>query len=95
MSDSEVGIRQLVHIDALGPQVSLGHLDLVHQLGIGLGCVAEGEQAEAQTEEEPGAKGYEGPKGKLLFFLTVSFSSGGCWARVSGLDWTGLDRQTG
>ena len=55
----------LININALGLQVGPGKLDLLHQLGVRLGCVAESEHAPAEAEEEPGAERDEGPEGEL------------------------------
>ena len=41
-----LSLSQSIHIHALGAQIGLGQLDLVHQFGVGLGGVAEGEEAE-------------------------------------------------
>ena len=64
----------LVHIDALRPQIRLGQLDLLHQLGVRVGRVAEGQHAPAEAEEQPGAERDEEPEGKLFFlcFTLVS-----------------------
>lgn len=55
----------LVDIDAQFPQVGLGQLDLAHQLLVGGGYVVEGHDVPAESEEEVGAEGDEGPEGKL------------------------------
>ena len=55
----------LVNINTLGPQISLGQLDLLHQLGVRVGRVAEGEHAPAEADEQPGAERDEEPEGEL------------------------------
>ncbi len=59
----------LVHIDALSPQIRLSQLDLLHQLGVGIGCVAEGEHAPAEAEKEPGSESDESPEGDLVLWF--------------------------
>jgi hypothetical protein len=54
-----------INIDALRPQVRLCLLNLVHQLGVRVGCVTEGEHSPAEAEEKPGAERDEEPEGEL------------------------------
>lgn len=60
-----VSKQALVNGDAKVAQVSLGLLDLSHELLVRLRHVVEGNDAPAETEEEEGAKGNEGPEGEL------------------------------
>ena len=55
----------LVDSDAHLSQFGLGLVNLGHELLVRLRHVVEGEDAEAEAEEEDGAKGDEGPKGEL------------------------------
>lgn len=68
--------QPLVDIDALCPQIRLGHLDFLHQLGVCIGRVAECEHAPAETEEQPGAERDEGPKRELLLRSSVRIRAG-------------------
>lgn len=57
----------LVDIDTELAEVNLGLANLLHQLLVRLGDIVKGDDAEAETEEEKGAKGDESPKGELCF----------------------------
>lgn len=73
--------RSLINTNALGPEIRLRKLDLLHQLLVRLGRVAEGEHAPAEAEEDPSAEGDEGPEGELivvcLLVTQVSHRGGG------------------
>lgn len=58
-------MNRSVNVDTQLAQVDLGHVNLLHELLVRVGHVVEGEDAEAEAEEEDGAKGDEGPKGEL------------------------------
>lgn len=73
----------LVDIDTELAQVHLGLVNLVHELLVRLGDVVESKDTEAETEEEEGTKGDEGPEGKLFArrWLVSPFASVFVWAR--------------
>lgn len=54
-----------VDIDAELSQISLGQVDFLHELLVRLRNVVESKNAPAETEEEDGTEGDEGPEGKL------------------------------
>lgn len=62
---TDVPCHLLIHIDALGPEVGLGQLDLAHQLGVRVRRVAEREHTPPEAEEEPGAQRDERPERQL------------------------------
>lgn len=65
----------LVDIDAELAEVNLGLANLLHQLLVRFGDIVEGDDAEAETEEEEGAKGDESPKRELCFAHVISHMS--------------------
>lgn len=56
----------LVDIDTELAKVDLGLVNLLHQLLVCIGNIVESKDAETEAEEEEGAKGDEGPEGKLF-----------------------------
>jgi hypothetical protein len=90
----------LINIHPLRPQILLGHLNLLHQLGIRIGRVAEGQHAPAEAEEQPRAEGDEEPEGELYtlvntccqpisvyFYLSVHVCMRGCMYVVDVCGW--------
>lgn len=57
-------MRPLIYRNAQLPQLDLGHLDLAHELFVGLGGVVEGQDAPAEADKQVGAEGDEGPEGQ-------------------------------
>lgn len=62
---NDCSAQPLININPLRPQIRLGQLDLVHQLRVRLGRVAERKHAPAEAEEEPCAERDEEPEWEL------------------------------
>lgn len=66
VSPSSSASYDLVDVDTELAKVNFGQVNLLHQLFVCIGNIVEGKDAETEAEKEEGAKGDEGPEGKLF-----------------------------
>ena len=58
-------ITHLINIHSLGPQISSGKINLLHELCMCLGYIVECEDSKSELEEKVGSEGNECPERQL------------------------------